>query len=232
LGSYLEGSPNDGVYASPNLALYSYVYQSPIKFADPDGKCPWCFGALVGAGLDVTVQVAMISTGHQPEGFSLKSVIISGAAGAVGIGVAAKAAEVGGIAARLLAEVGGDAAVDMGSKAAKGEEITVKGVALDVVAGQAGGKLFGRAAKGSAANSEEAKLLDKAANRAERIANNPKVGRPEARARQANEARGAQKGYIGGAEVRAGTVGSSLGENVSDAGQKMLEPNKQEPSHE
>jgi RHS repeat-associated protein len=40
LGSYLDGKHNDGVYGSPNLALYGYAYHNPIKLSDPDGNSP------------------------------------------------------------------------------------------------------------------------------------------------------------------------------------------------
>jgi RHS repeat-associated protein len=71
LARYLEGSPNDGVYGSPNLALYSYTYQNPVKLADPDGNSP----------IDVA--------------FLVVDIVKLGAAVASGTGVAAAAADVG-----------------------------------------------------------------------------------------------------------------------------------------
>jgi RHS repeat-associated protein len=41
LENYLEGAPNGGVYASMNLALYTYGYNNPLRLADPDGRFPW-----------------------------------------------------------------------------------------------------------------------------------------------------------------------------------------------
>jgi RHS repeat-associated protein len=40
LESYLDGEPNDGVYHAPNLALYTYAYQNPVRLTDPDGLAP------------------------------------------------------------------------------------------------------------------------------------------------------------------------------------------------
>lgn len=38
LEKYLDGKPNDGVFAPLNLGLYTYAHQSPIIYNDPDGN--------------------------------------------------------------------------------------------------------------------------------------------------------------------------------------------------
>ena len=96
----------------------------------------------------------------------------------------------------------------------KGESLTAGGVASDVLLGKAGGKAAG-SLFGSAANSNTGKLMNNAANRAERIAANPKVGRPEARAAQAQQARGAQQSYVAGVDANAGAVGGNLAQGVN-----------------
>ena len=40
LGQYLNGQPNGGVYNPGNLGLYSYSYQSPVGYRDPNGRFP------------------------------------------------------------------------------------------------------------------------------------------------------------------------------------------------
>ena len=37
LPKYLDGEPNNGVYAPVNLALYTYTANNPIKFVDQNG---------------------------------------------------------------------------------------------------------------------------------------------------------------------------------------------------
>jgi len=109
----------------------------------------------------------------------------------------------------------------VGSTAAKGNEVTASGVISDVVLGQAGGKAAGSVARSKAESSAENALLNRAADRAERIANNPKVGRPEARQRQASSARMKQEKYVSDAELRGGMVGSGSGQA---AGQLLSTP--------
>ncbi len=153
-----------------------------------------------------------------------KSVAVSAVAGAVGIGLVTKIAQMEKLAtvAKVGLEVAADASVSIGSKAAKGEKVTVAGVALDVAVGQAGGKIAGKIARGKAEASLESKMLDKAATRAERIANNPKVGRSTARQRQAEAARSAQKTFQIEKEVQGAAIGSGSAQKTSDTIEKGI----------
>jgi hypothetical protein len=38
---------------------YAYSWNSPVSLNDPDGDCPWCVGALVGAVTEYAVQVTV-----------------------------------------------------------------------------------------------------------------------------------------------------------------------------
>ncbi|GMT48832.1 MAG: hypothetical protein IEMM0008_0371 [bacterium] len=40
LDSYLNGKPNGGVMNPPNLNLFAYTYQNPVKYFDPSGQVP------------------------------------------------------------------------------------------------------------------------------------------------------------------------------------------------
>ena len=35
---YIDGQHNGGIYNPMNMATYSYTYQNPIKYIDPNGK--------------------------------------------------------------------------------------------------------------------------------------------------------------------------------------------------
>ncbi|TXB59448.1 RHS repeat domain-containing protein [Phaeodactylibacter luteus] len=71
---------------------YQYAWNNPVYYTDPDGRCPWCIGAIVGAAVDYGAQVA----GNLAEGKGLgdaltdvdgTSILVSAGAGAVGGGL-------------------------------------------------------------------------------------------------------------------------------------------------
>ena len=140
LDSYLDGKPNDGVFNSGNLGLYSYSYQNPIKYSDPDGR--WVniaigagIGAVIGAGVEGGRQVA---TGE----FSAGRLAAAAGGGAVAGAVAGATmgislvAEGGAIAAAGVAGVS-SAAGGSATRALMGEEVTAGTVATDAAIGVA-----------------------------------------------------------------------------------------------
>lgn len=91
-----------GVYNPYNLNPYGYGYNNPVSYDDPDGRCPWCLGAIVGAATDYGLQVA----GNLIEGKSLgksltdvdgKSIAFSAVSGATGVGLVSKVGKVNNV---------------------------------------------------------------------------------------------------------------------------------------
>lgn len=139
-----------GVFNPNNLNPFSYGYNNPVSFDDPDGRCPICvpvivggiIGGVFGGGIEAIDQ--MITHGRVMDwtavGASAVEGVITGAvAGAtggtsLGTTVAANgvASAVGGVAKREI----------------NGQETTVSDVAIDAIAGGAGGAAANKA-KGS-----------------------------------------------------------------------------------
>ena len=80
LGRFVSEDP---IGLAGGINSYVHADGDPINGADPSGLCgPWCFGALVGAGLYLVVDVAIL--GHE---FSLKHLAIEVTAGALSGGL-------------------------------------------------------------------------------------------------------------------------------------------------
>jgi len=66
---------------------YTYVGNDPVNGVDPDGECPWCIGAISSVVLGAVIRKA---TGGKI--FDAKAIAADAALGAVGAGIAGKAA--------------------------------------------------------------------------------------------------------------------------------------------
>jgi RHS repeat-associated protein len=138
---YLDGEPQDGVYEPKNLGLYSYTYNNPTKYTDPDGNFG-VVGFFIGAGIEVIAQVA--TTGKVND---WTAVGVSGVVGIVTGGVAGRLATnaaKGMItttrAVTITAATGGAAsgAGSVATDALKGDEINLNKAAVAGVAGTIG----------------------------------------------------------------------------------------------
>jgi len=138
---------------------YHYCFNNPVKNVDPDGKNP-ILGALIGAGVDYGFQVAgnLMSGKSGVDAFTdvdVKSIVVSGLAGAATSGLSALEARGAFAAAGRLAKyvpAAASTAVDVGesvSKQALSKEgkvtlgQTVSDVASNKVAGAIANKLDG-----------------------------------------------------------------------------------------
>ncbi len=162
---------------------YQYAWNNPVNLTDPDGNCPWCLGAIIGAAVDVAVQVVEISLDDSKtaKDFSFTSVVISAAAGVVGVGLAAKLKKASTLA-KIAIEATSDAAASAGTQLAKDGEINVKDVAIDVIGGQTVGKVAGDAANSKFLKSGKGKRLLEQVNEQKNasLGKSNKISKPQA----------------------------------------------------
>jgi len=100
IGRFLSRDPFAGFSSSPlSLNRYGYVENNPTTVTDPDGRCPWCIGAVVGflpytGGVVATNVIS--GNGLSVEGWNVADAVISTAAGATGGLLAGTGLSVGG----------------------------------------------------------------------------------------------------------------------------------------
>ncbi len=167
MGRFLRPDPMQDEY--PGISPYVYAANNPLKYVDPDGRLPTAvIGAIFGAGLDITIQVAI--EGRSLEEIDLGSVAISAVAGAAGVGLATKLSKLG-----KVAQYGTEGVVDAGFSAAhqlnETGEVDVIETGIDVVAGVIGGKA-GNFVKNKKEGSSYVQDLRNQADRKQRIAGN------------------------------------------------------------
>ena len=150
-------STNGGAFNSFNLASYTFSYNNPVKYIDPDGECPNCataaagalIGGIIGGAIEAGTQLyknGKVDNWRAVGGAAVQGAVVGGAAGFTGgasllvtAGVSGGANAVGGAASRAI----------------QGQKTTVRDVVIDGTVGAvlgAGGKLVGNAVKNSTNN--------------------------------------------------------------------------------
>ena len=161
-----EDSSNGGVFNPMNNAVYTFSYQNPLKYVDPDGECPNCItaaggalvGAIIGGGIEAGMQLykdGKITSWKAIGGSAAQGAITGAAAGftggaslAVTVGVAGGANVVGGVVNRAI----------------QGKKTTATDVVIDATVGAA----FGAA--GKAISKLATPIANKATNKLTNIA--------------------------------------------------------------
>ena len=202
---------------------YAYAWNDPVSLNDPDGNCPWCIGALIGAAVDYGLQVA----GNLAEGKSLgnsltdidgKSILISAGAGALSGGISSisklkKAGKVVNTVVELVTDTG----VSVASQVIKGEDVTLKKTLIDVGAGQIVGRAAGNKAGKSATNSAKGKNLQTKVNQQKNIARGKSNKTPKSKA-NVNKAQTKLNTHVG---VRAAASSATASGAASTSYEKL-----------
>ncbi|WP_160111958.1 RHS repeat domain-containing protein [Aquimarina sp. AU58] len=133
---------------------YAYSWNSPISLNDPDGNCPWCIGALVGAVTEYAVQATINLAKGQNLGDALWNnidgvdVLVAAGEGALTSGASAVrrvAITAGAEVVKAAVDYNGNGNFDI-AVVGQGKGLTVtgesqktaKGIAIDTAIGIAG----------------------------------------------------------------------------------------------
>ena len=169
---------------------YAAMWNNPVYWDDPDGRCPWCLGAIIGAAVDYGLQVA-VNFAEGKSGIDAftdvdgGSILVSAGAGALsgGLSVASKVKTGSKLVKVASSEVGEsviDAAASVTNQLVKDGEVDLVNTAIDVTVGKVVGKKVGEMAESSAKQSPKGKVLSNQLDRAERVAgNNPRPSRAQ-----------------------------------------------------
>lgn len=174
---------------------YNNNENNPIINSDPNGDCPWCIGAIVGAVTDYSLQVATNLAQGKDLSDALTdvdgaSILVSAGAGALSGGLSTLSKlKTASTLVKTVTEVAVDAGASAASQFVTDGKIDASSIVIDVVAAQTVGKKAGDLAEKSARNTPTGKILAKDADRAKRVAGeNPWASRAEKAANAAKKA--------------------------------------------
>lgn len=157
IGKFLQVDPLPDEEDQESLTIYQFGLDNPIRYNDPDGECPNCLTAALGAGIGGLIGGG-IELGRQllSDGKVTSWRAVSGSA-AQGAITGAAAGFTGGASLFATAAASGAANIVGGitDRAIQGKSTTVKDIVVDGTVGVAlgaGGKLVGSAVENATNN--------------------------------------------------------------------------------
>ncbi|MDE2687853.1 MAG: hypothetical protein OXI16_10220, partial [Chloroflexota bacterium] len=212
IGRFLRPDPMQDEY--PGISPYAYAANNPLKYVDPDGRA-LVFGAIVGAAIDVGIQVAV--DGRSLDEIDLGSVVISAAAGATGVGLITKLSKV-----NKVARFGIEAATDAGFSALhqvnETGNVDLTNTVQDVAVGRSIGRFAGETAGRIAGTSSTVRHLTRDADRLKRIGDNAasqgRDSRAKSRYTRAEELYEKAQNYIARRAISASTAATQIGSRI------------------
>ena len=173
IGRFIQIDPLSEEGDQESLTPYQFSGNNPSTFNDPDGKCPWCWGAIIGAAVEYGTQVASNLAQGKSLSKSLtdvdgKAIAISAGAGALSGGVSAFVPK--GAAAKVVVEtvkVGIDAAESAAKQYNETGSVSLKTTVTDVVTNKVAGKVTENVKVNS---NSTIKTTEKQLDRANRVA--------------------------------------------------------------
>ncbi|WP_186452503.1 DUF6443 domain-containing protein [Chitinophaga polysaccharea] len=227
IGRFMQIDPLIESGEQETLSPYHFAKNDPIKYNDPDGKCPNCLvGAAIGGLVDAGLQLTEIAlTDKKLSEFSFVSVAVSAGAGAISSGISsiAKIKQASTII-KIGVELATDAGVSTGSQLINNGEVSLKKTVIDVAAGQLIGRGVGALVEKKAASSVAANRLKETINREKNIARGKSNTVSKVKAKVA-EAEKKLDDYI---STRAGATAATASGATSTIVEKITEKKKKE----
>ena len=218
-----------------DMSPYQYAWNDPVNLGDPTGECPWCIGAVIGSLVDYGTQVAVNliegdGLGKALTDIDVGSIVTSAGAGALSGGISSikqvrNASKLAKAGIGLLT----DGTASTANQFATGDgKVSLKDVAIDVTVGQVVGKTAGDVVEQVAKNSPEGTVLRNSADRAQRVADQPKrsQARQASKQRKADRAQNKYDSYGANRAVATAASANSAGSSIlkSQTGEKGKKP--------